>query len=133
MNHIVSTHGRAKLSKVSQGGEHVGYCITCRNPTHVNADDLDEVFCKKTLMLGVAANRLTDEECKRRLKMWFLLGNDPATPTLESEQGRWKPGEFRTGHRNYGGPRLRELAGDLLGGFSGYTDEELDDACARVG
>ena len=134
MDQIESTHGRAMLSKVSLNGEHVGYCITCRNPAHVNDDDPDGVFCKKTLMLGTCANRLTSDECKRRLKWWFFLGNDPATPTLESERGRWKPGQFRTGHRNYGGPRLRELADDMLGAsFSGYSNDELNEACASIG
>ena len=81
----MSVHGKATLSKVSNNGEHVGYCITCRN--HLNDDDPDGTICQKALMLGVTENRLTDAECMARLKRWFIMGNDPVTPTLPTNNG----------------------------------------------
>ena len=72
------------------------------------------------------------EECKRHLKRWFILGNDPATPTLESNP--WEAGRYRSSHRQrFGGTRLRELASDneecML---HGVNDEMLDLMCASV-
>ena len=72
------------------------------------------------------------EECKRRLKCWFILGNDPATPTLESNP--WEPGRHRSSHvHKFGGYRLRELASDNKDCLThGASDEMLDYMCADV-
>ena len=62
-----------------------------------------------------------------------VLGNDAATPTLESNP--WQKGRYRSWHvRRYGGERLRELASDnkeLL--TYGCTHEQLDHMCRDVG
>ena len=73
------------------------------------------------------------EECKRRLKRWFILGNDPATPTLESEP--WEAGRYRSSHvQRFGGYRLCALASDNADCLMyAATDEELDYMCEDIG
>ena len=105
---IVSVHGKATLSRVEQGGAHVGYVITCRN--HEDDGDPKGTICQKTLMFGVTEDCLTDAECKSRLKRWFIMGNDPATPTLPTQQ--WEERRFRSCHIRFGGRRLTELDSD---------------------
>ena len=84
-----------------QGGVHTGFIITCRRH-----HDAPGVECKKALHFGV--ERMDPEECKRRLKRWFILGNDPATPTLESNP--WEAGRYRSSHvQRFGGYRLHAL------------------------
>ena len=111
-----------------KAGVHTGYLITCRQH-HDEGEDASKE-CKKALHFG--KDQLDADEIKRRLKNWFILGNDPATPTLASNP--WVAGRYRCSHLHFGGYRLCELASDNpdLATY-GYTDEELDDVCGTIG
>ena len=113
-----------------QAGRHTGYIITCRRH-HDDDDDKSKTECKKALTFG--RDGLTAEECQRRLKNWFILGNDSATPTLASNP--WVAGRYRSSHVfRYGGPRLRDLASDNTAlPTYGATDAELDYMCREIG
>ena len=125
---VISRHGKVTLSRVVQSGEQVGYIITCRCHHNVGEDE-KENECKKTLTFGVTEPILSHAECIRRLKNWVILGNDP---TL---QAGWEAsGTARSCHVfDFGGKRLHELSSDDTSlATYGYTDEELDYACARL-
>ena len=113
-----------------QAGEHKGYIITCRRH-HDDSDDRTSPECKKSLYFG--ADDLSAAECIRRLKNWFILGNDSATPTLRSYT--WPAGRYRSAHVfRYGGRRLCDLASDNADLITyNATDEVLDIMCEDVG
>ena len=61
---------------------------------------------------------LTPEECRRRLKNWFIIGNDP-------EVALWKSNPWTVGRY-----RLCELASDNTHlPTYGKSDAQLDKAC----
>ena len=80
---------------------------------------------QESLQMGVTEDKLSEEEVKRRLKVWFLAGNNPVTASFY----KWPAGKFRTSHLKYGGYRLRELAKDVPNFYDSYTDAELDAEC----
>ena len=126
----MSRHGDATLSRIVQHGMHTGFVITCRRH-HDDGDDRSKVECKKALHFGNEG--LPPNECVRRLKNWYILGNDPATPGLASNP--WTAGRYRSSHVfKFGGYRLRDLASDNKALVThDATDEELDAMCTIIG
>ena len=49
-----------------------GWGATCGG--HKNSWDGEKVTCKKMLTLGSGPNKLTDVECRTRVKLWLLAG-----------------------------------------------------------
>ena len=122
---IVGTCGIARLSETVDNGVHNGYMITCRR--HTNHWDVDGPGCMKHLALGtVDATRLSNEECMRRLKRWFITGNQPAM------EATWPADRQRTMHTNRcGGYRLKDFA-STTPAWQHVTDEDLNEMCAAI-
>ena len=78
--------------------------------------------------MGTTADSLTMEECKRRLKRWFIMGAEPLV------EAKWDSTQTRTEHLKYGGYRLRELATDCDTGTDWrlWTDDDLDHQCSQI-
>ena len=122
---LLATFGMAKLFETTDGGRHIGYRITCGR--HENATDTLECMKHITMGTGASDDPLTEQECVRRLKRWFIGG---AWAMIENT---FREGEKRTCHLEYGGRRLNELASDDPNGlFFGWPDAELDDMCRAV-
>ena len=114
------------MSETVANGRHTGYMVTCRR--HRNAADLDGAPpCMKHLALGtVEATRMTNDECMRRLKRWFITGNQPA---LEET---WPADRQRDWHIHHcGGYRLQEFASDNPT-WASVSDDDLDMMCLAV-
>ena len=80
-------------------------------------------------MFGKTSDRLSEAECITRLRRWFIMGNDRMLPTC----AEWVPGRYRSCHNRWGGYRLCELdSGNESMLCHGFTDEELDNACALI-
>ena len=123
---IVGSWGKAQMSETVSNGQHTGYMITCRR--HRNADDADGAPpCMKHLALGtVESTRMTNDECMRRLKRWFITGNQSA---LEET---WPADRQRDSHVNHcGGYRLKEFASDSPAWLN-VCDADLDMMCTAV-
>ena len=116
---IVERLGQAVLSETYDMGAHTGYRIYCGRHRNINQD----LPCEKSITMGKTADRLPEDECQRRLKCWFILGNRPETEV------KWPADQQRAGHMNYGGRRLAELSSDVFGDWS--TDD-LNDMCRNV-
>ena len=131
VDRIVSVHGNATLSEESKDGAVVGYKITCRNRNHHDDDDPPGMICQKTLTFG-EDGAISHAECIRRLKCWFILGNDAAAPTLPSMP--WPEGKYRSYHvKRFGGCKLCQLASDNTDCIlHGASDEVLDHMCDDI-
>ena len=116
---IVERLGQAVLSETYDMGAHTGYRIYCGRHRNINQD----LPCEKTITMGKTADRLSEVECQRRLKCWFILGNRPET------EAKWPADQQRAGHMEYGGRRLAQLSSDMFGDWS--TDD-LNDMCRNV-
>ena len=122
----VGTWGIARLSETVEHGQHNGYMIMCRR--HTNSWDLDGApQCQRHLALGtVAATCLSNEECMRRLKRWFITGNQPAM------EATWPADRQRLMHqKSCGGYRLKDFASSTPE-WQHVTDEDLNEMCAAI-
>lgn len=63
--------GPFQLAAVFSGSKQIGWGATCRR--HTNLTDLpSDPACKKQITFG--REKLSDSECRKRLKRWLLLG-----------------------------------------------------------
>ena len=118
----VEKHGIAAIYENWDHGEHIGYRITCCR--HSNGPT-DKLPCQKHLPFGTGKVQLDKNECIRRLKRWFVVGNHP-----HSEE-RYDPAWERRDHVGLGGGRLIDYSSD--GGLlSDVCDDDLNMMCAAV-
>ena len=118
----VEKHGMAEIYETWCLGVHNGYKITCGR--HHNGLT-DKHPCVKHLPFGRGKVQLDQNECIRRLKRWFVVGNMP------SSEKRYSPATRRTEHVNSGGGRLAEYRSD--GGLlCEICDDDLNIMCATV-
>ena len=117
--------GKAIIKEDRHDGQMIGYCLECGR--HDDADHPQGVPCVKHLAFGVK-DQLSHEEVLRRLKIWYIMGANPAV--MEN----WPAGEHRTSHIfKTGGQRLREFAtGGELNPLSDWSDADLDDFCEQI-
>ena len=103
--------------------------ITCSRHWDTGPEAKFNLQCKKHLALGTGTDALDPRECHRRLKRWYIMGNQPC---VERE---WDTQWQRTAHvRTYGGYRLHHLASDnaALNPLFGVDDDVLDEMCKEV-
>ena len=104
-------------------GVHVGYLMLCGR--HNNIDDADGVECRKFLTFGTGvAPRLSDEECRFRLKRWYILG-------AHGDVATWPADKKRTHHINIAGARCKHCASDEPA-WSGISADDLNDMVAAI-
>ena len=89
----VEKHGMAEIYETWWPGVHNGYKITCGR--HHNGLT-DKHSCMKHLPFGRGKVQLDQNECIRRLKRWFVVGNMP------SSEDRYSPDTQRTDHVSLG-------------------------------
>ena len=118
----VEKHGAAAIYECWERGVHVGYRITCGRHSNGLTDDNS---CMKHLPFGRGKVQLDQNECIRRLKRWFVVGNMP------SSEERYRPHMRRTDHVSLGGGRLADYSSD--GGLLyDICDDDLNIMCAAV-
>ena len=85
----------------------------------------DKLTCMKHLPFGIGKVQLDQNECIRRLKRWFVVGNMP------SSEERYNPLMQRRDHLGLGGGRLTDYSSDggLLYDICG---DDLNTMCAAV-
>jgi hypothetical protein len=99
------------FSKIERGGTLVGYGVVCG--LHVNANGaVANTQCKKSVTFG-AANPLSEDECRKRLKRWLVAGSMDLDPECE-----------RQSHIRKGGTQLSFF--DSETSTWGELDDDLD-------
>ena len=118
----VEKHGIAAIYETWEHGEHIGYRITCCR--HSNGPT-DKLPCQKHLPFGTGRVQLDKNECIRRLKRWFVVGNTPTSESL------YRPDVQRTDHVSLGGRRLNDYRSD--GGIlADICDDDLNLMCTTT-
>ena len=109
------------IAKTYTGFEHTGFCITCRR--HRNTSDSPVApQCQKHIVIGTTEEgRLSETECIRRLKRWYIGGGNAVV------EDSWPDGKKREYHVfHYGGRRLKDLATiALIVHYSEYLTKSL--------
>ena len=85
--------------------------------------------CQKHIVIGTTEEgRLSETECIRRLKRWYIGGGNAVV------EDSWPDGRKREYHVfHYGGRRLKDLATDCIdSALFGVSDEELDALCRHT-
>ena len=117
----VETLGNADLYEDNKYGEHIGYIITCGR--HLDAgDDGAKIECKNFCSFG-RRDRISHEECIRRLKRWYVMGYFGAKS--------WPDTELRTKHIGCAGPRCQNFASEIVE-WNDVSDADLDEMVRRV-
>ena len=123
--------GAAVISEDRAGGLLIGYNITCSRHWDTGPEAKLNLQCKKHLALGTGTDALDPRECHRRLKRWYIMGNQPCVECKWDTQWQRRARVF-----TYGGSRLQHLASHEAElnplPLHRYDDDLLDELCRKV-